>query len=268
MSIESLSHFLFFQESERDLQILENFIEVLSSKDAAYMVDLDGTISNSPQHMVNKLNHDIRLNNESLGINNFRKRYRVVDINRMDAIRTWAMESGMPSDQAAMAEQRWYQDEPLLASKPYRLAIPLMRKIHGHVGSEKLKTLTAREPHLVEGTKKWHKRWIPFVKGENILIRKPGESIDHVEFKIRNIVDEAKKSKYVIVLEDSGTNTEHVLRYCDEHGIDNVYCILLPLGQTQPRFNHDRLLILRREPFEDQDIESMYSVITESVAQY
>lgn len=264
MRTEDLRRFLFYQESQKDVEVLGNFRKVLASQDTTYFADLDAVLVNSPELMVKLLNKDIATRANG----NKPRRYQVRDIDRFDVIYAWALENGFSHEEAQKINGRWYEPEPILASNPYIYAMPLMKAIHEHVGPDKLKTLTAREPYLAESNSKWHKRWLPFMDEKNILIRGKDDPRGHVTFKVEEVANEAKVAKYVVVLEDSGLNVEEILKYCDEEDIDNVYCIFLPLGQTQPRFEHPRLLVLRRLPFENQNIESLYEVITSSVAQY
>ena len=268
MQKEQLQDFLLYGKTPEQVQILESFLIVLANNNTIYFFDLDGTITNSPDYMIKRFNLDLEEFYNGNGNDKGFKKYSVTDFDRYKAIEYWAKENGMSDAEAESIENRWYEGDPLLASNPYLLAIPILKRLVNYVGEEKVKTLTAREPHLTKATQKWHKRWFPFVKPKNILIREDN-SVNKVEFKVQTVIDEAMTDPEVpvVVIEDSEENTGAIMERTDLLGLKNVYCILMPLGQAKPTLKHERVLTLLRDPIGVQDINSLYEVISNNVAQ-
>lgn len=160
-------------------------------------VDNDGVLANTRAPVVEEFN---RL---------YGTDYKAEDIRHWQTVANWALELGMSWEEALEVDKRlWYDPDILFRAEPIPGALDFTFWFR-HEGIE-LAIITSRPHFLEESTVEWYKKWMPWIKPENIYIQETDE-MDGDIFKIWTI----KLLKIGIHFEDALSHAEKILTYTD-----------------------------------------------------
>lgn len=224
------------------------FVKVVNNPKTIYMYDADGIIINSSRDAVYNFNKKHGFDLHSADIDKWLYLTEVAKKNNLgeEAIRT--------------AEDDYYNPDVLEGSGRYFYIKPLIGMTMLLCGADNNYVLTSREPYLTQVTNKWFGQNVSEFLQENILIREDAD-IKPTDFKVSEIKECAKRTPWVVFIDDSAKYVDAVL----DSNIENCLVINVPLGKIKQSRVHERLIVIDRYPQECQGMYLLYKAFEKAI---
>lgn len=230
---------------------LNIFYNALKNPETKYFWDLDQVLVDSAKYIFDKFNKE----NPYKIIANF------WDLDKYDYL-TALVENTGHLDHGDL-EADWYKNIPLYRSQGFKYAKLALDMAISVSGTHNNFILTSRLPRLERATNLWIKREIPGFDNRNVLIRKKHDTRDPVCYKVDMLREHSANTHNIVFVEDQ----EKYINAALISDVKNLLVIGIPEGRICYTVRDNRLLVLARYPFQEQEVLPLYTLFENARSQ-